>query len=281
MSLVITGLVALGVALVGLALFYPYPESFPGLPRLTHTASGVAGDPINLVLIGDQAQITQSFRQAGWLVPDPITPQTTARIAAASLSHQPYPTAPVSPLYVFGRPQDLAFEKPTSDVQNRGHIRLWLTGTRLGGQEVWIAQVSYDQGIELSASTHFPTHHIAPAVDREREAAGADLEHTGLVTSTALTAFAPPTLYARNGGGDFYASDGDALVINFTSAAVSLAPPAPVIAGLKARVFLLYDALVSLPLWALAALALAVALLGAILLARRARRSPVSRVARG
>src|SRR5258707_4038414 len=87
--------------LVGLR-FYPSPWAFPTLPKITHTARGAAGDPLNVILVGSAAQITASFAQAGWLVPDPITAQTSARIAAASLAHQPYPTAPVSNLYVFG-----------------------------------------------------------------------------------------------------------------------------------------------------------------------------------
>lgn len=269
----------LSVLLVGLTLVYPYPENFTGFPRLTHTASGVAGDPINLILIGSQAQLAQSFHQAGWLVPDPITRQTVARIAAASLAHQPYPTAPISPLYAFGRPQDLAFEKPTSDVQNRDHVRLWLTETRFDGQAVWVAQASSDHGIELSASNLLPTHHIAPAVDRERALIGADLQRTGLVNSEALIAFASPVLYARNAGGDFYETDGDALLINFTTAPVLPRPSAWVIEGLKMQIFLLDDALVSLPLWIVVGLAVGAALVLGVAVAwlvRDGRRSQLT-----
>ena len=283
----VLSVVGLCVALVGLVVVYPYPEHFTSFPRLTHTASGAAGDPINLILVGSEAQLTQGFRQAGWLAPDPVTPQTAARIAAASLAHQPYPTAPISPLYVFGRPQDLAFEKPTNDVQNRDHIRLWLSEARLTGEPVWVAQASYDHGIEISASTFFPTHHIAPTVDLERNTIGADLERTGQVTGEVLTTYASPILYARNGGGDFYASDGAALIINFTSA--SIPPQASVwgIDGLKTRVFLLYDALLTLPAWTLVALALSVALVLGVSLyrlarpERRARMAPMTRMTGG
>src|SRR6266498_3191628 len=110
-----------------------------------------------------------------------------------------------------GDPLNLVFEKPTNDVANRGHIRLWKTGTLIGGQLVWIGQASYDSRIELSGTTHLPTHHIAPTVDLERNAVGADLEKTGLVREEAYGAFTPPILYARNGGGDYYESDGDVL----------------------------------------------------------------------
>src|SRR5258708_5763005 len=171
----------LGIVLVLLAVliallrFYPYTSNFPAYPRITQTKSGAEGDPLNLVFVGSKDQITHSFQQAGWLIPDPITLHTSEKIAVASLAHKSYPTAPVSHLYVFGRVQDLAFEKPTNDVANRGHIRLWKTGTLLGGQPVWMGQASYDSGIELSGTNHLPTHHIAPTVDLERNAVGADL----------------------------------------------------------------------------------------------------------
>lgn len=264
---ILLGLIStvLGFVIASLVLIwaYPYTYNFPPLPKITHTQAGAAGDPINLLFVGTQAQIQASFHQAGWLIPDPLTPQTSAKIAAASLAHKSYPTAPVSNLYVFGHMQDLAFEKPTTDVQNRGHIRLWQTGTLLEGHPLWVAQASYDVGIELSGTTHLPTHHIAPPVDLERDSVGADLAHTGLVTEEARGAFAPPIVYARNGGGDYYESDGDVLVINYTTAHIPLAPQAWIVYSLKNGVFRLYDALLTSLLLAGAVGLLGMALVGA------------------
>jgi len=230
---VISTLLVLLIACILLIRFYPYTYNFTGFPRITHTQSGADGDPVNLVFVGSKDQILHSFQQAGWLIPDPITPQTSAKIAADSLAHKSYPTAPVSNLYIFGRVQDLAFEKPTNDVKNRGHIRLWQTGTLIGGQLVWVAQASYDHGIELSGTNHLPTHHIAPTVDLERNAVGADLGKTDLVKEEEYAAFTPPIVYARNGGGDYYESDGDVLVINYTTAPIPLQKPAWIINDLK------------------------------------------------
>lgn len=245
--IVLTVIIGLVFGAVLLVRFYPYSWNFTTLPRLTRTAAGATGDPINLVFIGSQEQITQSFHQAGWLTPDPVTPQTMARIAADSLAHRSYPTAPISNLYGFGRIQDMAFEKPTTDVQNRDHIRLWKTGTLISGQNVWVGQASYDSGIELSATNHFPTHHIAATVDWERNNVGSDLKKTGHVKSEIETAFTTPIFFARNGGGDFYESDGDALVVNYTSASLPLQPPTVIVSGLKDGLFLLYDILVTVP----------------------------------
>src|SRR6266705_895435 len=232
--------------------FYPYTYNFTTYPKITQTQSGADGDPINMVFVGSKDQIMHSFQQAGWLLPDPITLQTSEKIAVASLAHRSYPTAPVSNLYVFGRVQDLAFEKPTNDVQNRGHIRLWKTGRLINGQLVWVGQASYDSGIELSGTNHLPTHHIAPMVDLERNAVGSDLEKTGLVTEESEGAFTPPILYARNGGGDYYESDGDVLVINYTNAPIPLQQPAWMIYDLKNGVFIFYDTLLTSLLLALA-----------------------------
>src|SRR5712692_7414143 len=153
-------LLVLLTVLIALIRFYPYAYNFPAYPKITHTQSGANGDPVNLVFVGSKVQITHSFQQAGWLLPDPITLQTSEKIAVASLAHRSYPTAPVSNLYVFGRVQDLAFEKPTNDVANRGHIRIWKTGALIIGPPVWVGAASYDSGIELSSINHFPTHHI-------------------------------------------------------------------------------------------------------------------------
>jgi hypothetical protein len=256
----ISTLLLLLIACIVLIRFYPYTSNFPALPRITHTQAEAEGDPVNMVFVGTKKQILHSFQQAGWLIPDPITLQTAEKIAAASLAHRSYPTAPVSNLYAFGRIQDLAFEKPTTDVQNRGHIRLWQTGTFIGGQLVWVGQASYDRGIELSGTNHLPTHHIAPAVDLERNTVGADLGKTGLVKDEEYGAFTPPIFYARNGGGDYYESDGDVLIINYTTAPIPLQKSAWLIYDLKNGVFRFYDTLVTSLL-----LALAVGMLGLLL----------------
>jgi len=254
--------------------FYPYPMAFTAFPRTTQTRSGVAGDPINVIFVGSQEQITGAFEHAGWLIPDPITVQTTAKIVAASIAHQAYPTAPVSNLYVFGRAQDLALEKPTNDVQYRDHIRLWRTDESFAGQPVWIAQASYDAGIELGATNELPTHHISPTVDLERNAVGAALRGTGLISQEITVAYTAPVVFARNGGGDYYESDGDVLMITFTHASIPLPPQPLVVAGLKTGVFLAYDAVVSLGAPLLAALVILAILAGCAvaLLAHRATR---------
>lgn len=250
------------ILLVGAIRVYPLSYLYPSLPRITHTSRGAAGDPLNVLLIGSKERLSASFTQAGWLTPDPITPETSARIAADSLAHRPYPTAPVSNLYVFGRSQDLAFERPTDDVQNRGHIRLWLAPLQVDGQPVWLGAASYDHGIELSGASGLPTHHISPAVDLERDALGMDLARTGLVAATSYAPYSSPIFVAYNGGGDYYTSDGEALVISLSPVTLTLPDAtggAAVMSGLIRGLFHAYAVVITtLPLTvaALAGLAL-------------------------
>ena len=250
--MIISALSLLGILLVLFAVllacirWYPYPFDFSTYPTLTHTKSGAAGDPINVLFIGSKDQIQHSFQQARWLIPDPITTKSSERIAMDSLAHRSYPTAPVSNLYIFGRVQDLAFEKPTTDVQNRGHIRIWNTGLLISGQPVWIGAATYDSGIELTTVSHLPTHHIAPTVDLERNAVGADLATTSLVKEELFAVLTPPILFAHNGGGDYYASDGNILVINYTQALIPLHQPAWAIEGLKTGSFLFFDTILGM-----------------------------------
>lgn len=250
-TLIIRAVSILGILFVLLAAllacirFYPYPYDFSTYPTISHTKSGAAGDPINVLFLGSKDQIMQSFHRAGWLIPDPITTQSSMRISMDSLAHRSYPTAPVSNLYVYGRVQDLAFEKPTSDVQNRGHIRFWKSGSLIDRQSVWVGAATYDSGIEVSGTTHLPTHHIAPTVDLERNVVGTDLATTGLVKEEASAAFTPPIFSAHNGGGDYYESDGTILVISYTLTNIPLHQPAWAIEGVKTGIFLFYDELLT------------------------------------
>lgn len=196
--------------------FYPFPKS-PLLskmnyPQKTTIHSGKPGDPINIMILGNQSTIIHAFKRAGWKIPDPITEKTSAKITMDALADLPYPTAPISNLYLYHRKQDLAFEKPTNDVQNRGHIRLWQTHTTIDHEKVWLGAASYDRGIELSGRTHLPTHHISPSVDREKQRVVQAL--SPYMRSAFEVPFGQPNLVRYNGGGDWYYTDGDIAVLS-------------------------------------------------------------------
>jgi LssY C-terminus len=94
------------------------------VPRFTVTADGLPGDPVNLALIGTLGQLRAAFATAGWAGADRLNLASSWRMARAFVLNEPYPTAPFSTLYLFGRGQDFAFSG-RSITAKRHHVRFW------------------------------------------------------------------------------------------------------------------------------------------------------------
>ena len=76
-------------------------------PRITHTANGIPGDPVNLAILGSESALVRGMTAAKWYPADPITLSSSIRIALDSVFRRPDDQAPVSDLFLFGRKQDL------------------------------------------------------------------------------------------------------------------------------------------------------------------------------
>lgn len=137
---------------------------------VTNEAGDRTGDPLNLVLIGDPPDLLSAASRAGWSFSHRITFDSVRRMVGAALSGTSYPVAPVSPLYLFGRRQDVALQRPRSTIVQRNHLRLWLAPFRFEGRSVWVGQVSRDVAVKATAqSSTLTTHVIDPNVDEARE----------------------------------------------------------------------------------------------------------------
>ena len=153
----------------------------------------VAGDPLNLVLIGDREDMLAALSRGGWSFTHRIDINTVRRLMAAAISGAPYPVAPVSPLYFTGRPQDLALQRARNTIVQRNHLRLWLAPFRFQGKSVWIGQVSRDISVKATLlSPTFTTHVIDPNVDEAREHLLQSLMVAGAVERFAFVAGVPP-----------------------------------------------------------------------------------------
>ncbi|WP_165249469.1 LssY C-terminal domain-containing protein [Paludisphaera soli] len=193
---------------------YEHAPAMVAAPRTTVTAQGIPGDPLNVGLIGTKEELIRAMAGAGWDPADPVTLRTSLEIAGSVIRGKPYPDAPVSPLFVFGRKQDLAFEKPAgASAKRRHHVRFW-ESTDLGraGEPLWIGAVTFDRSVGLSHRTGQITHHIAPDVDDERDALMAGLREHGLLSQVFQVTGVGATLFGRNGGGDPYYTDGELTV---------------------------------------------------------------------
>jgi hypothetical protein len=102
------------------------------VPLYCTTPDGFASDPINIALTGTRPQVIMAMEAAGWRLADRKTPFNVLRQIFAVLMFQAYPSAPMSTLYLFGRRQDLAFEKEIEGGRgNRHHVRFWAADLRL------------------------------------------------------------------------------------------------------------------------------------------------------
>lgn len=187
----------------------PFAAVLGRLPAVTRTKDGRPGDPVNLLLAGGaRDELTAAFRAAGWFPAAPVRPRSAAGIAASVVLDVPYRRAPVSDLYLFGRAQDLAFEKPCGrSARSRHHVRFWCAGTDPAGRPVWAGAATFDASVGRSEATGKFTHHIAPDVDRERDTVLDDLTRAGRLTDRSFVGRSGP-FTARNGEGDPYHTDG-------------------------------------------------------------------------
>ncbi len=182
------------------------------MPAATaNSANNRHGDPVNLVVIGPFETILAAFA-ARWDESESITLATCWKTLKAFLLGTHYRYSPVSALYLFGRSQDVALQRTRRSINDRLHLRLWLTPLRFQNQPVWVGQVSRDIGVRFTFKTwNLTTHRIDPDVDESRDYVVEDLmqaqhvDATGYVSGVgACDADAP----RRNLTGDAYFTDG-------------------------------------------------------------------------
>jgi hypothetical protein len=182
------------------------------LPRSTTNRHRTAeGDPLNLVMVGEFATLLTGFG-ARWDETEVITLKSCLQTFRAFVLGSRYRYSPVSPLFVAGRSQDFSLQKARQTINERLHLRLWLTPLRFGGRPVWIGQISRDIGVRFTPKTwNLTTHKIDADVDDARDCLLDDLLESGRV---ALVGYVPGagaadrTAPRHNLTGDPYFTDG-------------------------------------------------------------------------
>jgi hypothetical protein len=194
-------------------------QRLAALPRCTTNRSGTReGDPLNLVAIGDFATILSGFG-ARWDETESITLSSCWRMIKAFLLGAHYRYSPVSPLFVGGRSQDFALQRARQTINERLHLRLWLTPLRYHGKPVWIGQISRDIGVRFTLRTwNLTTHKIDPDVDDARDYVLDNLMESGRVSQVGYVGgvgAAARTAPRHNLTGDPYFTDGLRAVVVF------------------------------------------------------------------
>jgi hypothetical protein len=165
------------------------------VPQFTITGDGLPGDPVNLVLMGTLQQLRAAFAAAGWSEADRLGLASSWRMIRAFVFNSPYPTAPFSTLYLFGRGQDIGFQKAIDDSpRKRHHIRFWslslehaegTVGTASfwmntdrppdHARVLWIGAGTRDTGFSLTQLTFQVTHATDSDTNAERDYIVAEL----------------------------------------------------------------------------------------------------------
>jgi hypothetical protein len=171
------------------------------VPRFTTTGDGLPGDPVNLVLTGTLQQLHTAFKLAGWSEADQLGLSSSWRMVRAFVFNSSYSTAPFSTLYLFGRGQDVGFQKAIDNSpRKRHHIRFWALNlayaeTDLGKASFWLntdrppdaARVHWvgagtkDTGISLTRLTFQITHATDSDTNVERDYIVGELRKSGVI----------------------------------------------------------------------------------------------------
>jgi hypothetical protein len=201
------------------------------------TGDGLPGDPVNLVLTGTLQQLQSAFQTAGWSQADRLGLASSWRMVVAFVGNSPYPTAPFSTLYLFGRGQDIGFQKAIDNSpRKRHHIRFWAlafahaeetVGTAAfwlnadrppeDARVLWVGAGTRDTGISLTKLTFQVTHATDDDTNAERDYIIAELaRHQVIKDVTSYEAGQPLPVGRVN----HYVTDGSVSVASLITTAV-------------------------------------------------------------
>lgn len=210
------------------------PDYFIGRAR---TGTGILGDVINMAWDGSEENIHRLMQDAGWVLSTPITLKSALGIIRSVLTRSSDPDAPVSPLYLFGKQQDFAYQMDVGGSANkRHHIRFWKCPENWplpGGETVeWLAAAAFDQGVRLSGFTLQVTHSISADIDKERDFTISSIKKIDPGLKVSWIKKFSTAFHARNGGGDMVHTDGNLPIVDVTDVPAAI-PPAKISAPLK------------------------------------------------
>jgi hypothetical protein len=190
-------------------------DLFAKLPRRISDKQGNPGDMVNFLVLGSEEAMQRVFTTAGWVKVDANVEATVLHGLIESLSKESYLTMPMSPLYLFGRPQDYgwAHAEPISVVKTRNHLRIWKASFEVHGKMLWVGAATHDIGFERDQRNNGVTHKIDPDIDLERDYVEKTLASTGLVTE--ISHFLPdnPMKEAKTATGGTFHSNGQVLIL--------------------------------------------------------------------
>jgi hypothetical protein len=193
---------------------------------ITNADGSKTGDPLNFVIIADSDALWPALLRSGWDPTAAMSAGTAMKTGVFGLFGGAYRYSPISNLYVYGRAQDIAFQKVRSSINYRNHLRLWLAPVTVNGLPVLMGQISRDIGSRLTTkSKTLTTHRIDPNVDDTRAALVQDFIYAQALSAYARVGgvgYVPPEEPRGNLTGDPWFTDGNRAVMLLTSEPTSV-----------------------------------------------------------
>jgi len=191
------------------------PDLLAKIPRRVSDPAGKPGDMVNVLIVGTQDQVVQTFTSAGWVKVDAKVENTALNAIMDSIEKKDYLTMPMSTLFLFGRGQDYGFAhaEPVKVAMSRNHLRVWKSTFTVDGRPLWCVAATHDIGFERDQRNNGLTHKIDPAIDGEREYVNGTLSGTGLVLQRDHVTPADALTTAKTATGGEFHSDGRVLVL--------------------------------------------------------------------
>src|SRR5262249_56429083 len=119
----------------------------------TNADATLNGDPLNTVIVASRRDPILPFIASGWHLARVLDVASAIETARAFLFREAFLTSPVSPLYVFGRREDVVLQKARSTINERVHARFWLTPYAFAARRIWIGQATADIAVRPTAHT--------------------------------------------------------------------------------------------------------------------------------
>jgi hypothetical protein len=188
------------------------------VPRRVTDKNDNPGDMVNFLIVGSEDAMQKVFTTAGWVKVDADVRGTVLHGILESISKESYLTMPMSPLYLFGRPQDYgwAHAEPIKVVASRNHLRIWKAPFEIDGRTLWLGAATHDIGFDRDQRNDGITHKIDPDIDLERQYVEKTLTATGLIAEIAYALPSDALKDARTATGGSFHSDGRVLILKIS-----------------------------------------------------------------
>ncbi|WP_369691545.1 LssY C-terminal domain-containing protein [Castellaniella caeni] len=156
--------------------------------KLASTSSllGASEQPLSFAVVTPSAEaLSALLSRAGWFPADSPDPKNLLRLARQGLD---YTTAPLAQAFWNNRVNDLAFERPIQNSQDKAvaTVRLWQTPFRVGPNQIFVGVARTYDGIRWGI-----LHTVSPDVDAAAERFVESLKQSGrplTICQRALTA---------------------------------------------------------------------------------------------